>query len=101
MTSHHTWKKAAYMHSSGITIRQWAILNNVSYFNIRNHILDGMTPDEACSYSKSRTGKHDTKNKYYVDGINLAEYCRRKNLKYSKILYWILRGVPVEEAVGR
>lgn len=96
---HHTWKQAAYMHSSGITIRQWSILNNVCYFNIRQHILDGMSPDEACSYAQARTGKHDTKNKYYVDGVNLKEYCRRKKMAYSTVLKRILKGISVEKAV--
>jgi hypothetical protein len=86
------WKQAAYMHSSGVSVRQWALSHNVNYFNIRQHILNGMSPDEACLYAQTRTGRHDTNNKHYINGINLAEYCRQYKLNYDKMLTKINRG---------
>ncbi|MBP5470980.1 MAG: hypothetical protein J6Z11_17255 [Candidatus Riflebacteria bacterium] len=93
------WKIAAYMHSSGISVRKWAIANNTSYHNIREHILAGMTPDEACEYAKSRRGRHDTKNKYYINGELLIDYCRKNNLHYNTISDRCRKGLTPEEAV--
>lgn len=94
------WKQAAYMHSSGMSVRQWAIKNNVCYFNIREHILAGMEPDSACEYARVRKGKHDTKNKWYINGVNLAEYCRQNNLRYNMIIRR-LKKMPIDEAVSK
>ena len=94
----NNWKIAAYMHSSGISIRKWAKANNVCYNNIRDHILAGMTPDEACNYAQSRKGKHDTSAKHFIDGLNLCQYCKLKNLNYSTMLRRC-KTMSVEEAV--
>lgn len=95
-----TWKVAAYMHSSGISVRKWAKQNNVCYFNIRDHILSGMTPDKACEYAKERTGKHDTNSKYFIDGVNLKQYCKMKNLNYNTIRQRCTK-MSVLEAISR
>lgn len=97
---HYSWKQAAYMHSSGITVRQWALSHNVCYFNIREHILAGMNPDEACLYAQSRTGKHDTKHVYFINGIPLIEYCRKNNLNYETISGRCRKGIPIEKAIS-
>lgn len=95
----NNWKTAAYMHSSGITVRKWALAHNVCYFNIREHILAGMTPDEACQYAQFRTGKHDTKTKYFVGNTPLIDYCRKNNLNYDTISSRCRRGISAESAV--
>ena len=85
---------------NGKTASQFCKENQISYGLVYRRLERGMQPDEACEEVLKRKGKKaGVDPKYFYKGKPLADILITNSKKYSRVMYRIKQGFPIEQAV--
>lgn len=75
--------------------------NGILYNSVVKFIKKGVSIEKAIKIVGDKVYKRGRPSKYVYDGVGLLSYCKKNNLDYMNVFYYIKKGLSIKEAIER